>query len=130
MITSYLPISTSDTLPGQPVERERLACEPQRVQRKRTKGWKMPPNTVSVCRPGKWGNPFQVGKPATHVPAAFQGHIARDVTEAVEFYRSMLLQNGLPSGCELSELRGKSLACWCKIGTPCHADVLLHLANM
>ena len=32
--------------------------EPQRIQRKRTKGWKMPPNTVSVTRPGKWGNPF------------------------------------------------------------------------
>ena len=33
---------------------------PQRIQRKRTKGWKMPPNTVSVCRPGKYGNPFYI----------------------------------------------------------------------
>lgn len=30
---------------------------------------------------------------------------------------------------ELTELRGKNLACWCKIGNPCHADVLLELAN-
>ena len=35
--------------------------QPERIQRKRTKGWKMPENTVSVCRPGKWGNPFRVG---------------------------------------------------------------------
>jgi hypothetical protein len=31
---------------------------PIRIQRKRSAGWKMPPNTISVCRPGKWGNPF------------------------------------------------------------------------
>jgi hypothetical protein len=35
---------------------------PVRVQRKRTKGWKMPPNTVSVTRPRKWGNPFDFRK--------------------------------------------------------------------
>lgn len=39
---------------------------PRRVQRKRVKGWRMPENTVSVCRPGPWGNPFIVGK---HGPA-------------------------------------------------------------
>jgi hypothetical protein len=26
-------------------------------------------------------------------------------------------------------LRGKNLACWCKPGEPCHADVLLEIAN-
>ena len=31
---------------------------PKRIQRKRTKGWRLPPNTVCVTRPGKWGNPF------------------------------------------------------------------------
>lgn len=30
---------------------------PDRVQLRRTRGWRMPPNTVKVCRPGKWGNP-------------------------------------------------------------------------
>lgn len=35
---------------------------PQRIQRKRTKGWKMPENTVYVGRPSKWGNPFTIGK--------------------------------------------------------------------
>lgn len=28
-----------------------------------------------------------------------------------------------------SVLRGKDLACWCALGDPCHADVLLELAN-
>lgn len=28
-----------------------------------------------------------------------------------------------------ANLRGKNLACWCKQGDPCHADVLLKLAN-
>lgn len=28
-----------------------------------------------------------------------------------------------------SALRGKNLACFCKPGTPCHADVLLEMAN-
>src|SRR3990167_7719207 len=34
---------------------------PKRIQRKRTKGWRMPPNTVNVTRPGPWGNPRRVG---------------------------------------------------------------------
>jgi len=28
-----------------------------------------------------------------------------------------------------SALRGKNLACWCALDQPCHADVLLELAN-
>jgi hypothetical protein len=31
---------------------------PYRLQRRRAKGWRMPPNTISVTRPGRWGNPF------------------------------------------------------------------------
>lgn len=30
---------------------------------------------------------------------------------------------------DLSELRGKNLACWCRMGESCHADVLLEMAN-
>jgi hypothetical protein len=29
----------------------------------------------------------------------------------------------------IAELRGRNLACFCKHGKPCHADVLLELAN-
>lgn len=35
-----------------------------------------------------------------------------------------------PSRKDIAEaLRGKNLACWCKPGEPCHADVLLEIAN-
>ncbi len=98
--------------------------KPKRIQRKRTKGWKMPPNTVYVGRPTKWGNPYREG----------QLNALRTITrqEAVEWYRRFVKANQqsdqrfrLP----LSELLGKHLACWCPLDQPCHADVLLEIAN-
>ncbi len=99
---------------------------PERIQRKRTKGWKMPPNTVYVGRPGPWGNPFRACLPI----------------DAVRSYRRWLrgapdLRNvgHPPVAEEIKCLAGKNLACWCAIldqqnnYTPCHADVLLSLAN-
>ena len=83
---------------------------PERIQRQRTKGWKMPPNTVSVCRPGKWGNPFTF---------ANSGHVHPALRFACEV--APLL--------DVSPLRGKNLACWCSLDEDCHADVLLELAN-
>ena len=102
---------------------------PQRILRRRTKGWRMPPNTVSVCRPGKWGNPFVCG-PA-HVS---EGVTFPEVTpaRAVEAYRNYLersLANHASTREALETLRGKNLACWCPLDQPCHADVLLELAN-
>lgn len=94
---------------------------PVRIQRKRTKGWRMPPNTIYVGRPTKWGNPFVVGgNPQSTFWCA-------SLLEAVEAFREMLplvfLRRDLP------ELRGKNLACWCPLDQPCHADVLLEVAN-
>lgn len=92
---------------------------PERIQRKRTKGWRMPPNTVSVTRPGMWGNyaafractPF--GQPAVD---AFRLWVETEASEAWK-------------GCAQKVLRGKNLACFCPLDQPCHADVLLELAN-
>lgn len=114
---------------------------PIRIQRTRTKGWKMPPNTVNVCRPGKWGNPFRVGgyfmvgDPGkslfqmtwceSYLPDP-KFTLIKNAEMAVEFYKR-LLATGYRK--DLSELRGKNLACWCKIGEPCHADILLEIAN-
>lgn len=106
-----------------------LGGSPVRVQRRRVKGWRMPEDTVSVCRPGNWGNPFAVGHPAVDVPAKYRGVVAVDALHAVALYRRMILDYGLPLTCDLAEIRGKNLACWCKISAPCHADVLLDLAN-
>ena len=105
---------------------------PERVQLSRAKGWKMPPHTVNVARPGPWGNPFKVGRDGTRA-------------ECVDYYKTLLA--GLicltcfPSindqrqslrwvAKNINNLKGKNLACWCRLdGKPCHADVLLRLAN-
>jgi hypothetical protein len=99
--------------------------KPIRVQRKRTKGYRLPDNTVSVCRPGKFGNPF---KPAGTAHEAKQ--------RCVDEFRAWLVGNtdGFDKAratmlSSLESLRGKNLACFCKLDEPCHADVLLELAN-
>ena len=79
----------------------------------------MPPNSVVVARPTKWGSPF-VEKPGC------------TIEQAVAKYRHWL--TGYTHGRRLLkeakiELRGRNLACWCKPGTPCHADILLKLVN-
>ena len=84
---------------------------PKRIQRKRTKGWRMPPNTVYVGRPSKWGNRFTV---------EVQG---REL--AVELYERLVLPD-LP----VEELRGKNVACWCSLDALCHGDPLLRAANL
>jgi len=88
--------------------------KPIRIQRKRTKGWKMPPNTVYVGRPTKWGNSF-IGE------------------NSIEQYRKFIM-SWYKSGDtgflnDLKKLRGKNLACQCPLDKPCHADILLKLAN-
>ena len=107
------------------------AALPTRIQRKRTKGWKMPANTVYVGRPTKWGNPFRLGQ-----PNADDCMVCGDRAEAVVKYRSELVT--FPSDASFvyctveeiqAELRGKNLACYCPLDQPCHADILLELAN-
>ena len=90
---------------------------PKRVQRSRTKGWTKAPGDVYVGRPSKWGNPHRTK--------------ARASAEAVELYRADLLSGRLEVSLEdvRRELRGKDLACWCPLDQPCHADVLLQIAN-
>lgn len=93
---------------------------------RRTAGWRKPDGVVYVGRPTMWGNPYRVGGRA---------HGALDPATAVAHYREALLAGELRSkdgGAlvdALPTLRGKDLACWCDLGKPCHADVLLELAN-
>ncbi len=107
---------------------------PIRIQRKRTKGFRLPPNAVYVGRPTKWGNPFRVG-------GSFRFTMIRDQEMAVEWFRSLMKTDPIA----MSELRGKDLACWCRLCekhkdgkplgvecpdcAPCHADILLEIAN-
>lgn len=99
--------------------------KPQRVQRKRTKGWRMPENTVYVGRGSTWGNPYKIGevydpngKPATQERAVE----LFDMLYSQTAWRDMIRQRVEP-------LRGKNLACWCSLDQPCHADILLRIAN-
>lgn len=90
--------------------------KPVRVQLRRTKGWRMPPNTVKVDRSTKWGNPYPVGNGRTpeQAVAAFEDHFDNSPGLREAAYR---------------ELRGKNIGCWCGLDQPCHGDVLLELAN-
>lgn len=94
---------------------------PKRIQRKRTAGWRMPENTTYVGRPSKWGNPYRLGG------RGFDGRPLPTVERVVEAYRRWA---GMYLAVDaVRELAGRNLACWCKLTSPCHADVLLELAN-
>jgi hypothetical protein len=87
---------------------------------------------VNVARPGLWGNPFIIGMSrCTGQGVGFTEQKIEDAATAVRYFREMLTvkQRNFPSAEEIKGLRGKNLACWCKPGEPCHADVLLELAN-
>lgn len=109
---------------------------PQRIQRKRTKGWRMPAGAIYVGRPTKWGNPAVVGRHiniwmagARHNLLIPNRRYAADVFEALLTQPDVHLDWwGMPTGWE-DQLRGHDLVCWCPLDSPCHADVLLELAN-
>lgn len=123
--------------------------KPIRIQRRRTKGWRMPPNTVSVTRPGIFGNPFSVDYWGLELslklfseiahggwnPSLIDGVSDERYHEAYELYRVWTRRiGGHPAAMIRTYLRGKDLACWCpvpKTGEPdqCHASILLEIAN-
>lgn len=121
---------------------------PQRIHRTQRKGWKTPENTIYVGRPTKWGNPF--------APMVIPGWATASRQYAVDDYTRWLLTEcrtdprdgrvlsiggswpellGVPYAGRpaLEEIRvnlaGRNLACYCPISQPCHADVLLEIAN-
>ena len=75
----------------------------------------MPPGAVYVGRPTKWGNPFTIGR--------------YGVFSAVGAYAAKIKNDRLLFNAARRELRGKDLACFCPLDQPCHADVLLEIAN-
>jgi Domain of unknown function (DUF4326) len=118
---------------------------PIRIQRRRTKGWRMPPGTVYVGRGSKWGNPFVChsdrapsGRRFLMTPEIAVGAFRRTIEQAGGWYPIPLLwPKGKIPACGPTtvedvrrELRGKNLACWCSTDEPfCHADILLEIAN-
>jgi len=94
--------------------------KPKRVQRKRTKGYKMPKGAVYVGRPTKFANPYKVD---TQLPKTVRYKAAVDIFRT---FAELMLKSD-PHW--LDPLKGKDLACWCAPDLPCHVDVLLELAN-
>lgn len=90
-------------------------------------------SAVNVARPSKWGNPWKIGaNRCAGRGMEYREEPVSDAKTAVRFFRDTLrlTPRNYPSNAEIvSELRGKNLACWCRPGAPCHADVLLDLAN-
>lgn len=96
-----------------------------RIQRRRTKGWRMPEGAIYVGRPTVWQNPF--GLPGTAAMLKCD-----TIAEAVRLHRNMVAEECAALGrlpAYIQQLRGKSLACWCRLDQPCHADLLIRLAN-
>ena len=99
---------------------------PQRIQRSRQRKLESPNGLPVVCvdRSTQWGNPFKVGdlfngKEITQAEAVILFAKAID-----NHHRALKFRKA-----ELWKLRGKNLACWCQKNQPCHADILLTLAN-
>lgn len=106
--------------------------KPVRIQRKRSKGWRMPEGAVYVGRGTIFGNSTRIDE---YWSVGFSG-TDRDARKwAVDQYRWRLIENNWMWGESMrqqvrQDLRGKDLACWCPLDQPCHADVLLELANV
>ena len=132
------------------------ASIPIRIQRRRTKGWRMPEEAVFVGRPSRWGNPFLVstvyaalrrpdvydfsgvacaGLPCMPLELFFHDHYRQAVRtlawkSAVDLFALYAAERLRVEPTWLDPLKGRSLACWCPLDRPCHADVLLEIAAM
>lgn len=131
---------------------------PRRIQRHRTKGWRAPAGAIYVGRGSRWGNDYVLHKTQVRTPAidgsdweqegrigktsgqrhAFvhsdgriTWHLVQDATpeQVVELYRRWLTGRPALLAAVREQLHGRDLMCWCKTTDPCHADVLLEIAN-
>lgn len=126
---------------------------PRRIQLRRTKGWRKPEGVIVVSRPSRWGNPFRIYRghsligPSWGQARGIWGHInanaciygyvttsgRMDIQAAVDQFRVLMDVRARDEPDRLREwlapLRGHDLACWCPLDQPCHADVLLEIAN-
>lgn len=122
---------------------------PERVQMTRQRPWRADhPHAVIVARPSSWGNPFKLGRryivfddlgwgmgTEREVGRVFDGVAevveVADRRTAVNLYRAWMISRTTTAiqKTDLSLIQGRDLACWCPLDQPCHADVLLEMAN-
>lgn len=116
-----------------------------RVQRKRTKGYKLPKNTVCVSRPNKWGNPMKLVGDTIYIDAGYRRKVLdkwvilcemSDIDDMLDFYfhiirgtqfndKDLQYWSDKFSTYDIEELRDKNLACWCPLSDRCHIDIIL-----
>lgn len=115
-----------------------MTIEPKRIQLSRAKGWRLPLNAVKVDRSTHFGNPYVVGEPMDmkmacrwgwNISPAGQKMVCEDASAAVARFRHALQWDEAIHDYVREKLGGKDLACWCGLGQPCHADILLSFAN-
>ena len=126
------------------IELKTVSNEPKRVQRKLTKGYRMPPNTKSVTRPYKCSNPYKIGdkcvwgikrqewdgKSLCDILIDKHGEaVYHTVEETILGFREKIRASQTFRRIIKRELKGKNLACFCSLDSPCDADVLLEYAN-
>jgi hypothetical protein len=119
---------------------------PERIQLRRTPGWRKPDNTVVVSRPGRWGNPYPVGTYGLETSLRLFTNTMHGIWEPLVLDHVPVgddrFENAYEAHCQFikrlgshpmelapAELHGRNLACWCPLDQPCHADVLLRIAN-
>lgn len=116
--------------------------KPQRLQLSRHRGFNLQAASQAlnglpakrVTRPGKWGNPFTIEEIARRYGLDADAAQAKAVALCGQWVRGEIdpaLSPGVPPARAKirAELGGHNLACWCRLGTPCHADVLIEIAN-
>jgi len=135
-----------------------LDTQPRRIQRRRTKGWRAPDGAVYVGRGSRWGNTYILNKTQVRMPAidgsdweqegrigktsgqrhafvhpdgTITWHLVQDATpeQVVELYRRWIAERPELVAAAREELAARDLMCWCPPGQPCHADLLLQVAN-
>lgn len=116
---------------------------PDRIQCRRTAGWRKPDGAVYVGRPTIWGNPYRAIRGTVYGPHrpiqggglfAYQTHAPaiNAIAAAVDCYRRDIdvpTRSHLTTDRIRTALRGRDLMCWCPLDQPCHADILLEIAN-
>lgn len=119
---------------------------PKRIQRRRSKGWRMPAGAVYVGRPTMWGNPFAIDgitlddsitlyrdmaqgmwSPGLGNKRGWSDDLFNTVHETQLAWSKRIGDH--PLHMIRATLAGHDLACWCPLDQACHADVLLELAN-
>lgn len=106
---------------------------PQRIQLRRTKGWRKPEGAIVVTRSTKWGNPWKIGSTTwTVLPGGVidrEPHPPLTREQAVESFRNSMEHDPDWVAVIRRELAGRDLACFCPLDLACHADVLLEIAS-